>query len=64
MRASQIVRTSSRWTLTSPLLKSGLVEIYSTRSIIVTPKLLPLPVQRVIDGLSDTNQVLVALSSL
>jgi circadian clock protein KaiB len=34
--------------------------------IIVTPtllKLLPLPVQRVIGSLSDTNQVLLALSS-
>lgn len=34
--------------------------------IIVTPtllKLLPLPVQRVIGSLSDTNQVLMALSS-
>ena len=35
-------------------------------AIIVTPtllKLLPLPVQRVIGSLSDTNQVLLALSS-
>ena len=35
--------------------------------IIVTPtllKLLPLPVQRVIGSLSDTNQVLLALSSI
>jgi circadian clock protein KaiB len=34
--------------------------------VIVTPtllKLLPLPVQRVIGSLSDTNQVLLALSS-
>jgi hypothetical protein len=34
--------------------------------IIVTPtllKLLPLPAQRVIGSLSDTNQVLLALSS-
>ena len=35
--------------------------------IIVTPtllKLMPLPVQRVVGSLSDTNQVLLALSSL